>query len=83
MNATVLPEKQEERRNPKADGDGFMARFLCSSSSSWVLVYDCVALVGIMATPSASTTLTVIVKASKKIQKEEFFWREPAGSRST
>jgi hypothetical protein len=25
VNATVLLEKQEERRNPKADGDGFMA----------------------------------------------------------
>ena len=25
MNATALPEKQEVRRNPKADGDGFMA----------------------------------------------------------
>lgn len=25
VNATALPEKQEVRRNPKADGDGFMA----------------------------------------------------------
>ena len=28
MNATVLPEKQEVRRNPKADGDGFMASII-------------------------------------------------------
>ena len=69
MNAIVLPEKQEERRNPKADGDGFMARFLCCSSSSWVLVYDCVALVGIMATPSASTTLTCHCQSKQKDPK--------------
>lgn len=25
VNATALPEKQEVRRNPKADGDGFIA----------------------------------------------------------
>ena len=30
MNATVLPAKQEVRRNPKADGDGFMASNCCS-----------------------------------------------------
>ena len=31
MNATVLPAKQEVRRNPKADGDGFMASSNCCS----------------------------------------------------
>ena len=30
VNATVLPAKQEVRRNPKADGDGFMASNCCS-----------------------------------------------------
>lgn len=38
MNATVLPEKQEERRNPRADGDGFMAQFLLCSSRVLVLI---------------------------------------------
>ncbi len=31
VNATALPEKQEVRRNPKADGDGFMA----STTTYW------------------------------------------------
>ena len=31
VNATALPEKQEVRRKPRADGDGFMAStYYCS-----------------------------------------------------
>ena len=45
MNATVLPAKQEVRRNPKADGDGFMASNYCSNDIvsvfiiCWVVFY--------------------------------------------
>lgn len=63
VNATALPEKQEVRRNPKADGDGFMASInYCSIDIVSVLFMEWIHV------PRSGRVWRVIVK----ISKEEF-----------
>ena len=41
VNATALPEKQEARRKPKADGDGFMASDTYCSTDIVLVLFMC------------------------------------------
>ena len=47
MNATALPEKQEVRRKPNADGDGFMASNTYCCIDIVLVLFMCVVVVNL------------------------------------